>query len=175
MTGNRKRQPDGVEVIAAINRLYDNRMYDRLIDEYYGGSGFLNFGYWDEFTHTAQEASEELMEKLLALATSKTGNILDVACGTGATTKHLLKYYSVDKVVGINISEKQLRTCRNKLPDCALLKMDAAQLGFADESFDNVRHPVFKGQATGGSLEQPDKPGFGLSGAAAFREVLLGQ
>lgn len=126
------------ETINRLNRLYDDRMYDRLVSEYYSGSGFLNFGYWDENTNNAKEASENLMEKLLSFIPQKRGTILDVACGTGATTRHLLKYYRSSDVTGINISEKQLATCRNNLPGCTFLKMDAANLAFADESFDNV-------------------------------------
>jgi len=137
MTANLTQKAESA-TIGAINRLYDDRMYERLIDEYYGGSGFLNFGYWDESTCNAREASERLMEKLLALMNLKPGSVLDVACGTGGTTQYLLKFYQPGNVVGINISEKQLHTCRDKLAPCAFLKMDAAHLGFAGESFDNI-------------------------------------
>ena len=48
------------------------------------------------------------MEKLLAFIPSKQGNILDIACGLGATTRHLLGYYPPEHVVGINVSDVQL-------------------------------------------------------------------
>ena len=39
------------------------------------------------------------MEKLLVTVPEKTGNILDVACGKGATTRHLLKYFKPENVI----------------------------------------------------------------------------
>jgi ubiquinone/menaquinone biosynthesis C-methylase UbiE len=78
------------------------------------------------------------MEQLLAFISKKEGMILDVACGKGATTKYLTRYYDNTKVIAINISEKQLETsCRNA-PGCRFLKMDAANLSFRDESFHAV-------------------------------------
>jgi SAM-dependent methyltransferase len=123
---------------AALNRLYDARMYDRLVDDYYDGSGFLNFGYWDGQTADARTASEKLMEKLLAMLPEKQGTILDVACGTGATSRYLLRFYEPARITGINISEKQLATCRSAVPGARFLLMDAAELQFPDASFDAV-------------------------------------
>lgn len=133
-----KQHTEKCRSTVAIARLYDDRMYDRLVDEYSHGSGFHNFGFWDENTPNAKEASENLMEKLLAFIPKKRGNILDVACGKGATTSYLLKYYVPSDVAGINISEKQLATCRKNAPGCGFLLMDAVDLGFVDESFDNI-------------------------------------
>lgn len=123
---------------AAINCLYDVKMYDQLVDEYYGGSGFLNFGYWDANIHNAREASEKLMEKLLSLIPKKSGTILDVACGTGATSRYLLKFYHPNEITGINISEKQLHTCRKSIPNANFYLMDATDLHFHDSSFNNI-------------------------------------
>jgi ubiquinone/menaquinone biosynthesis C-methylase UbiE len=78
------------------------------------------------------------MEQLVALMPEKRGNILDVACGKGATTQHLLRYFQPANVVAINISEKQLQTARANAPGCLLLAMDAVNLAFADESFENI-------------------------------------
>ncbi len=41
------------------------------------------------------------MEKLMAFIPEKNGTILDVACGKGATTRYLLKYYTPENVTGI--------------------------------------------------------------------------
>ena len=133
-----KQYTEKCKSIKAITRLYDDRMYDRLVDEYSHGSSFHNFGFWDENTRNAKEASENLMEKLLAFIPKKRGNILDVACGKGATTRYLLQYYVPSDVTGINISEKQLATCRKNAPSCGFLLMDAVDLGFVDGSFDNI-------------------------------------
>lgn len=121
-----------------IDRGYENRMLNAWTGEYYSHSDFFNFGYWLDDTRSQKEACENLMEKLLACIPLKTGNILDVACGLGATTRHLLRYYDASQVTGINISLRQLERSRQNAPDCAFLLMDAARLGFPDCSFHNM-------------------------------------
>lgn len=117
---------------------YDKRMYEDQMSEYFGDSNFHNYGYWTESTYSQKVASENLVEKLLSFIPEKKGKILDAACGMGASTKLLLKYYEPSNVTAINISEKQLETCRKNVKGCKILKMDAAQLRFADNSFDNI-------------------------------------
>lgn len=126
------------EVADQINHGYDNVMFQGVIEEYYDHSDFANWGYWDEGASTQREASENLMERLLELIPRKKGRILDVACGKGATTRHLLRYYDPEQVVGINISEKQLERCRENAPGCTFELMDATSLDFPGRSFDNV-------------------------------------
>jgi len=121
-----------------ISYRYDNRMRRPLTREYYGYSDFYNFGYWLPETRTQKEASENLMEKLLTFIPEKRGTVLDVACGMGATTRHLLKYYEPSKVIGINLSYTQLVTSRLNAPGCSFLRMDAARLGFNQNAFDNI-------------------------------------
>ncbi len=117
---------------------YDSLMYWPALQEYYCHSDFVNFGYWNKNTLNAKEASENLMEKLLTFIPEKRDTILDVACGKGATTSYLTKYYMPSNITGINISEKQLETCRKNAPECRFLLMDATDLQFADSSFDNI-------------------------------------
>jgi MPBQ/MSBQ methyltransferase len=125
--------------LRAILRYYERPMLDdALVTEYYGGSDFINFGYWTETTATQKEACENLMERLLGFIPEKKGTILDVACGKGATTRHLLRYYRPADVTAVNVSAKQLQTSRANAPGCSFALMDAARLGFADRSFDNV-------------------------------------
>ncbi|MBW2146855.1 MAG: methyltransferase domain-containing protein [Deltaproteobacteria bacterium] len=122
-----------------VGSSYDKRMLcDPRLAEYYDGSYFFNFGYWTEQTSTQKEACQNLIEKLLAYPPEKGGSILDVACGMGATTKYLLKYYKCSEVIGINISYKQLAISRVNAPGCTFLLMDAAKLGFKDNVFDTV-------------------------------------
>jgi len=121
-----------------INQVYDQAMYDPLFREYWGNSDFVNFGYWAPGTRDQKEACENLMEKLLAFLPERSGTILDAACGKGATTRHLLKYFAAEAVSGINISEKQLETCAANAPGCRFLLMNAADLKFEDGTFDNV-------------------------------------
>jgi SAM-dependent methyltransferase len=131
-------RPGTAGTTVAVNRWYDTRMYADWAQDIYAGSDFHNYGYWTETTASPKEASENLMEVLLAFIPLKSGTILDVACGKGATTRHLLNYYRPRDVTGINISEKQLETCRANAPECTFLLMNATDLEFEDETFDNI-------------------------------------
>jgi ubiquinone/menaquinone biosynthesis C-methylase UbiE len=124
--------------IADINEWYHRQMYDPLVLNYYDQSDFFNFGYWLECTKTQKEACENLMEQLLALLDQKRGKILDVACGKGATSRHLLRYYNRSDVIAIDVSQKQLRTSRQNASGAAFAANSATNLAFADESFDNA-------------------------------------
>ncbi|MGF1640955.1 MAG: class I SAM-dependent methyltransferase [Rhodospirillales bacterium] len=121
-----------------VQRLYDERVGWKVNHEFYEHSDFLNFGYWQPSTRSAREACETLLEMLLAAIPEKRGSILDVACGKGATTQYLLKYFSPTDVTAINISDKHLEICREKLPQVTFLSMDACRLDFEDASFDNI-------------------------------------
>ena len=120
-----------------INR-YDSLSFMPEILEYYDQSHYLNFGYWYKETSSQLQACENLMKELLALLPEKKGSILDVACGKGATTAHLLKYYSPEQVAGINISDAQLAAARENAPGCKFLNMNATEMTFADSSFDTI-------------------------------------
>jgi cyclopropane fatty-acyl-phospholipid synthase-like methyltransferase len=117
---------------------YDSLMYTPAFQEFFDGTDFANFGYWDDTTITQREASEKLMEKLLEFLPDRAGSLLDVACGKGATTQYLTRYWPPERITGINISDKQIETCRRNAPGCTFLRMDAADLSFDDASFDNV-------------------------------------
>jgi SAM-dependent methyltransferase len=120
-----------------------NSWYDRVLNlsvnpESDGETSFANLGYWTENTTTPKEASENLMEKLLSLIPDKSGTILDVACGKGATTQYLLKYFPPKAVTGVNISELQLESCRSLAPECNFRLMSATDLDLEDESVHNI-------------------------------------
>jgi ubiquinone/menaquinone biosynthesis C-methylase UbiE len=121
-----------------VNTRYDRAMYEPLSQELYLGSDFHNLGFWHPDTKSLPEACENLVERLLEFVPQKTGMILDVACGKGATTRHLSKYYPPRSIVAINISTRQLRSGGENAPGGAFLAMDAARIGFADETFDTV-------------------------------------
>jgi MPBQ/MSBQ methyltransferase len=78
------------------------------------------------------------MERLLRMIPGKKGTILDVACGKGATTRYLTKYYAPENITGINISQKQLQRAEANAPRCHFLLMSATDMNFDDESFDAV-------------------------------------
>lgn len=126
------------EMQSYILKRYDEICALEELRRYYGGSDYLNFGYWRDDTPDQLAACETLMEELLASIPSKDGNILDVACGKGATTAYLLKTYSPGNVTAINISPTQLQIARENAPGCTFRLMDAVSLDFDDASFDNV-------------------------------------
>ena len=104
----------------------------------YGQEEFFNVGYWLPETQSQQEACFNLMEKLLEWIPTKKGIILDAGSGLGATTRYLLKYYSPNNVVGINISTKQIERSIANAPSCNFICMDAAQIEFEDALFDAI-------------------------------------
>jgi cyclopropane fatty-acyl-phospholipid synthase-like methyltransferase len=124
--------------VERVNSHYDRLMFSRGCRERRGGSDFHNYGYWHGATKNMREASENLIEALLDFIPEKRGTILDVGCGLGATTGHLLKYYDARNVTGINISEKQLDRCRHNAPGVDFMLMSATDLAFNKESFDNL-------------------------------------
>jgi ubiquinone/menaquinone biosynthesis C-methylase UbiE len=79
-----------------------------------------------------------MMETLIREMPRREGRILDVACGLGATTKYLTRYWRPEDVVGINITDAQLSVCRRAAPGCQFIAMDATRLRFPDESFGNM-------------------------------------
>lgn len=119
-------------------RIYDRAMKSGKQRRYYGGSGFYNFGYWATGATSQRQASEALVDTLLARLPTKGGTILDVACGLGASTNRLLLSYPPESVTAINISAAQVATARRNAPGATVLQMDAVKLAFADESFDAV-------------------------------------
>jgi MPBQ/MSBQ methyltransferase len=117
-------------------RFYDRLMRNSRQRRYYGNSDFYNFGYWGAGAATQREASEALVDTLLDRLPAKSGNILDVACGLGASTRRLLETYPPENITAINISDAQVARARENAPGTTVLNMDAAKLDFPDNSFD---------------------------------------
>lgn len=131
---------DAATVAADVNRHYDHIFYDKqgVMALAFDASDYRNLGYWDETTTTLTEASERLQDKLLDFIPEKTGRILDVACGMGASTRRLLTHYPAENVWAINISEKQIETTRENAPGCNAMVMNATEMTFEDAFFDNI-------------------------------------
>lgn len=100
--------------------------------------GFLNLGYWKGVEGSIELAQINLIETLCEFLTHRTGTLLDVGCGKGASTKYLTKYFDPKKITGINISARQIEICRIVAPECHFKVMDAAHLEFNEAHFDNV-------------------------------------
>ena len=119
-----------------VGAAYDHAMFRRR--SLYGALGFLNLGYWKGVDDSVELAQINLIETLVSFFPDKSGNVLDVACGTGASSRYLTKYFEPARITGINISERQLEACRVIAPGCDFRLMDAASLEFPDASFDNI-------------------------------------
>jgi SAM-dependent methyltransferase len=113
---------------------------DPLLDlaEYWSFSRFKNQGYWTESTENHQEAGEDLLEKILEFLPTRQGTVLDVGCGSGATTEYLGRFFGPRNVTGIDISEHSVECCQSIAPESTFLVMNATQLDFEDASFDHV-------------------------------------
>jgi MPBQ/MSBQ methyltransferase len=119
-------------------RSYDRTIAADLLRRYYEDSGFLNWGYWDAEPKSQREASEALVDKLLDKIPHKSGRILDVACGLGASTRRLMRVYPPEMINGVNFSEVQIAEARKRAAGCTFRCMDAARLDFPDLWFDAV-------------------------------------
>lgn len=119
-------------------RRYDQMILDPDVTRHYRDSGFFNVGYWAPGVQDQVEACERLVHELLLTFPNHAGRVLDLACGLGATTNYLTRYYRPSDVVGVNLSTRQLDHCREQLPACTFHQMDAAALDFPDGSFDRI-------------------------------------
>jgi ubiquinone/menaquinone biosynthesis C-methylase UbiE len=122
----------------SLKQRYDTLMYESVFLDFFENSDFANFGYWDSHTTNAKQASENLVEKLLDFIPEKKGKILDVACGKGETSRYLTKDYNPEEITGINISDKQLSSCKLNVPGATFLLMDAVNLEFEEASFESI-------------------------------------
>ena len=117
---------------------YDKAMFLPVHAKYYCNSDFYNYGYWAGGAADQGEASRALVHQLLSFLPDKSGTILDVACGMGASTRELISVYDPSNVTAINLSDVQLERASQNAPGARFLKMDAVKLDFDEDTFDNV-------------------------------------
>src|SRR5262249_49611763 len=117
---------------------FDRMMRGSNQRRYYGDSGYFNFGYWGAGATSQRDASEALVDQMVARIASKTGRILDVACGLGGSTKRLAQTYAPEMITGVNISDAQIADARALAPGCTFQVMNATKLDFPDNHFDAV-------------------------------------
>ncbi len=101
-------------------------------------SDYRNIGFWDGDVQDVGQAGRRLQDRLLDFIPEKTGRILDVACGMGASTRRLLDFYPAENIWAINISERQLENTRRNAPGAHVLCMNAVDLAFEDGYFDAI-------------------------------------
>ncbi|MCK9395628.1 MAG: methyltransferase domain-containing protein [Methylobacter sp.] len=133
-------EPDKETLAELVNDHYDKVFYDYggMMGILYGDTEFRNIGYWDETTVSQDQASERLLDALLDFIPEKSGKILDVACGMGASTHRLLNHYPSENIWAINISEKQIESTRRNAPGCNAQVMNAVDMKFENDFFDSI-------------------------------------
>lgn len=124
--------------VESVNEFYDQQLMRNESKSNFDKIGFFNLGYWKGIENSVEMAQVNLIETLASFLYKGDGDVLDVACGKGASSKFLTKYFRSENITGINISESQLRICKVLAPECNFQLMDATKLDFSECSFDNV-------------------------------------
>ena len=101
----------------------------------------LHHGYWIRGDETKERAQIQLIDHLAQMADIQPGQtILDIGCGTGASSIYLARHYQVE-TTGITISPEQVslanRAAAKEDANARFLLMDAEAMKF-EESFDVV-------------------------------------
>ena len=103
--------------------------YDRRAFEY--DDWWLGRGRFAERDRPGWDEEVDVLGELIAaLPPART---LDVACGTGFLTRHLL-----GDVVGLDQSERMLAVARDRAPGASFILGDALELPFENGEFDRV-------------------------------------
>lgn len=124
--------------VEIVNEFYETVMFGERWP-HFDKIGFYNVGYWKGINCDNLEIAQiNLIETLVAFLSSGDSNVLDVACGKGASARFLTKYFEAQNITGINICERQLDVCRVVAPKCRFMLMDAAKLEFDEDSIDNI-------------------------------------
>jgi ubiquinone/menaquinone biosynthesis C-methylase UbiE len=107
-----------------VKAYYDARAPE--YDEWYRG-----LGRFDELDRPEWDEDVQALERAVAALSPQ--RTLDVACGTGFLTRHLS-----GEVVGLDQSERMLAVAEAQAPNAELVRGEALDLPFADNSFDRV-------------------------------------
>ena len=125
------------ELEKRLQRRYDAFFADPVFAAFVGGSGYANYGYWDDGTTAGHAACDALVDRLLAGMPRPPRAVLDVACGQGATTRRIAQVTLAPRVVGVDLALPRLAAARARGVQ-HVARMNAVELGFADGAFDAV-------------------------------------
>jgi len=102
-------------------------------------TNIYELGLLEEVTgRTLRPGGFVLTEQALELCRFTEGaTILDIGCGSGATVQLLREKYNLN-ALGIDISEKMIKTGKCISPDLPLMQADASNLPFSANEFDGV-------------------------------------
>jgi SAM-dependent methyltransferase len=98
-------------------------------------SGWSDDGRADAYIALFAPAADQLIPPLVAAVTGA-GSVLDLCCGHGNATRHLVD--AGMEVTGLDFSPAMLDRARRHVPEADFVEGDAADLPFADDRFDAV-------------------------------------
>ncbi|MCK4233685.1 class I SAM-dependent methyltransferase [candidate division WOR-3 bacterium] len=111
---------------------------------YSKGTGGVHYGFWDKDTRSISKAiinTNKFVARYLDL--SEDDRVLDAGCGIGGTSIYLARNYGA-KVVGITLSERQIKVAEKKVLKLELnervkfFKQDYTKTDFRDDSFTKI-------------------------------------
>lgn len=111
---------------------------------YSRGTGGMHYGFWYDDTKSHTESiinTTKFVAECLEL--KKDDRVLDAGCGIGGSSIYIAEKYGPE-VVGITLSDVQLKTARKKASECGLqdqvefLLRDFTKTGFKDGSFSKI-------------------------------------
>lgn len=84
--------------------------------------------------------SDDFYSEVMAIEKNWHGDILDAGCGQAPVLRKLqdekFKNLKIERLVGVDISDKLLEMARRRVPEAEIIKADIDNLPFADNSFD---------------------------------------
>ena len=124
---------------------YNHIIFDESMRKLYEGSNFFNVGYWKDVKPVSianlNAACEALVVAHIDLDQQHkavTGEILDVGCGLGNTSRMFADAYPNASVTGVNFSAEQVAFASKQYPDINFIQKDASRLDLPSESVDRI-------------------------------------
>ncbi len=95
--------PRAFDPPAFVPSIHEDRtgFFRALADEFFAGSGHFAIGCWTSRIRSAAAACDNLVDETLHLLPEQTGRIVDYDCGSGATTRRLLRAFRADSITGV--------------------------------------------------------------------------
>lgn len=121
---------------ARLGPLSLGEMAEEMIARFYDGTGFRHCGFWRHPIKTPSQACENLVNELLALIPKDVGSLLEIGCGTGATTQMITARLAVVTVTGTVSTPMELAACQQHAPMARFHLVKPTRLNLADAGFD---------------------------------------